>query len=184
MESTMLVRKRRVMEDWNLEIGGHSRDAKPSFRERLVGSGKMWALCALAIAVVCAVLAVSAFQMDSKSKEQASRRVGKQVGRYDDYQHTQFMEAIVAREKSRGVRIEARYVAKDEIHITVPSDINADEVDFIVRFTGVGTMNRFGTTPNILVYSSANPGEPPDKLVNQFTWSKRDNAFVDTLKKD
>ena len=184
MESTMLVRKRRVMEDWNLEIGGDSRDAKPTFRERLGGSGKLWGMCALAIAVFCAVLAFSAFRIDSKSKEQTPHPIGRQVGTYDDYQHTQFMDALVAREENRGVHIEARYVANNKIHITVPSDVGADELDFIVRFAGVGTMNRFGTTPDIMVYSSPKPGEPPDKLVAVATWSPRDNAFVIEQKRD
>ena len=180
----MLLRKRRVMEDWNLEMGGDSRDAKPTFRERLGDSGKLWGMCALAIAVFCAVLAFSAFRIDSKSKEQTPSRIGRPVGTYDDYQHTKFMDLLVAREGNRGVHIEARYVADNEIHITVPPDISSDEVSFIVRFAGAGTMNRFGATPNITVYSSPKPGEPPDKLVAAFTWSKRDNAFVPVPKKD
>ena len=173
------------MEDWNLEIGGDSRDTKPNFRERLAASGKLWAMCTLAIAAFCAVLALSAFRIDSKSKEQSPpRQIGRQVGTYDDYQHAQFMDALVAQEKMRGVNIKARYVADDEIHITVPPDVSSDEMSFIVRFAGVGTMNRFGATPNIMVFSSTTPGEPLDKLVAVATWSTRDNAFVITLKKD
>ena len=184
MESTMLLRKRRVMEDWNLEIGENSRDAKPNFRERLAASGKLWAICALAIAAFCAVLAISAFRIDSKAKEQTPpRQIGRQVGTYDDYQHAQFMDALVAQEKKRGVNIKARYVADDEIHITVPPDVSSDEMSFIVRFAGVGTMNRFGATPNIMVFSSTKPGEPLDKLVAEYEWNKGDNAFVVKSKK-
>ena len=141
-------------------------------------------MCALAIAAFCVVLALSAFRIDSKSKDQTPRKIGRQVGTYDDYQHTQFMDKLVAREENRGVSIEARYVANNKIHITVPSDVGADELDFIVRFAGVGTVNHFGTTPVIMVYSSPKPGEPPDKLVAKFTWSDGDNAFVVKQKRD
>ena len=179
----MLLRKRRIAEDWNVDLSGDSHDANPTFRERLAGSNALWAVCTLAIATVCVLFVLSAFNVDKKSKEAPLRRIGQPVGTFDDYKHTEFMQTLARREDRRGIKIKARYVADDEIHIIVSSDISSDEMNFIVRYAGVGTMNRFGKIPSILVYGPSEPGGPPDKLIATATWSSRNSDFIVRIKR-
>lgn len=180
----MLVRKRRIVEDWSADLSDSSSDSERGLVAKARASGRLWLMAAAIVVGICAILVLSAYHMDRKTKKVPPRVIGKPVGSYTDSQHAQFMRILERRERQRGVDITARYVSNTEIHITVPPDISSDEVAAIIRFAGLGTMNRFGAFPNILIYSSGVPGGPPNRLVAIARWSLRDNDFNIEFKKD
>ncbi len=183
MENTMLLRKRRIVEGWNVESGSAMRNGAAPLFERVSSNVKVWAFFALGTVVLCALLVWSAFKIDKAYSTIQPRQIKERIGTYDDADHKEFLRTLVKRQKRQGLLITAQYLSEEEILITVPPDTASDDIQFLIRYAGIGSMNRFGMVPIVTVKTSSSPNGIADKLVATGTWSERDNDYNITFYK-
>jgi len=177
----MLLRKRRLTEEWNLDLSGDSRDSRPTLVEKMRADAKIWAVVALAAAAVCVLLVLSASRMDKPR----------------DY--TEFEGQL--RIAGAGVVTECHYDSADgTMHVTVPSETDPGELRSVLRSAAVATLmppgshsrfgrilarakrlisKPFGAIPDVRVYIESDI-QGPAELDSAWEWSHKLRTFVPT----
>ena len=173
------LKRRRKVEGWAVDASELDADINASsFRQRLADNNKLWTACFV-------IVLLAAFFMLKSAK--SGRDLGlddkaslKGIGYYTDSAHTDYARDFVKKysdEKMNvGVVLDAKFVSPETFRFTVPSDMSADDIEYMSRMAAMKIYRVFKKTFRVEAYVG---GTRSGKALAAITaWDSEKHGFL------
>lgn len=147
------LKRRRKIEGWALDVSDtdiHSVDL--TFRQRLADNNKLWLICTVVVLLAAMLLiwkAQSAGKVDDKLIAQPKAAIENAPV---DEAHARFAREFAADKAYSSMNIKAHFIDMGRFKIVVPSDISADDIDYMSKSAAEQIRYKFNHRVVVQVY--------------------------------
>jgi hypothetical protein len=167
----MSLRLKKRKKGWALDPGDETTGV--GFRERLIGSDKLWLVLFVAIVVVAGFVIARSSKPTPIGNSHPYLEI---AGSAKDDAHVKYLDEFVRMADRRRVPVKASFISSRNLKLVMSADVDTDEMHFLSRAAAIGLQHRLHMNAVVWTYcEDAKTGVP--KLVAQTTWDPETADF-------